>query len=132
MWAQANKRLRRAKLLVIRILVGCGLAVGLPACGSGDGPRAVVKLDAAADGSLRFERAALRATAGRASIEMGNPSDIPHAIGIRGKGVDEVGATVGRDGSSRVTPDLRPGVYELFCPVGGHEQAGMTAKLTVR
>ena len=79
--------------------------------------------------SLRFERAALRATAGRASIEMGNPSDIPHAIGIRGKGVDEVGATVGRDGSSRVTPDLRPGVYQLFCylhPMTMHQE------LTVR
>ncbi len=82
--------------------------------------------------SLRFERAALRAGADRASIEMRNPSEIPHAIGIRGKGVDEVVATVGRDGSSRVTAVLRPGVYELFCPLGGHEQAGMTAKLTVR
>ncbi len=48
------------------------------------------------------------------------------------KGVDEVVATVGRDGSSRATAVLRPGVYELFCPLGGHEQAGMTAKLTVR
>jgi plastocyanin len=92
----------------------------------------VVSLDAAADGSLRFERAALRATAGRASIEMRNPSNIPHVIGVRGNGLDEAGATVGRDGSSRVTPDLRPGLYELFCPVGGHEQTGMTAKLTVR
>ncbi len=63
---------------------------------------------------------------------MRNPSEIPHAIGIRGNGVDEVVATVGRDGSSRVTAVLRPGVYELFCPLGGHEQAGMTAKLTVR
>ncbi len=132
MWALANNWLRHDKLPALRILVACGLAVGLPACGSGDDPRTVMRLDAAADGSLHFERAALRATAGRASIEMGNPSDIPHAIGIRGKGVDEVGTTVGRDGSSRVTPDLGPGVYELFCPVGGHEQAGMTAKLTVR
>jgi hypothetical protein len=65
---------------------GCGLGVGLAGCGSGDGPRTVVRLDAAADGSLRLERAALRTGAGRASIEMRNPSDIPHAIGICGKG----------------------------------------------
>ncbi len=132
MLALPKKGLRRGKLFVRRILVACGLTAGLAGCGSGEGPRTVVPLDAAADGSLRFERAALRATAGRASIEMRNPSNIPHAIGVRGNGLDEAGATVGRDGSSRVTPDLRPGVYELFCPVGGHEQAGMTAKLTVR
>ncbi len=116
---KANSRLRRSTLSARRILVACGLTVSLAACGSGDGPRTGVQLDAAADGSLRFQRTSLRAGAGRASIEMRNSSDLHHAIGIRGKGRDEVGATVGRDGSSRVTPDLRPGVYELFCPVGG-------------
>ncbi len=91
-----------------------------------------MRLDAGPDGSLRFERAALSAARRRASIEMRNPSDIPHAIGVRGRGLDEVGATVGRDGSSRVEADLKPGVYELFCPVGGHEKAGVTAELTIR
>lgn len=108
------------------------LALSPAACGADDGPRSSVRLDAAADGSLRFERDALGARSGRASIDMANPSDIPHAIGVRGKGVDDIGETVGRDGTSGVEVDLKPGVYELFCPVGGHEQAGMTATLTVR
>jgi len=92
----------------------------------------VVRLDAAPDGSLRFERRSVSASAGRTSIEMANPSGIPHAIGIRGQGIDERGETVGKDGASRVEADLEPGTYTLFCPVGGHEQAGMTARLAVR
>ena len=60
-----------------------------------------------------------------------NPSAIPHAIGIRGNGVSETGETVGQNGTSRVQADLEPGTYELFCPVGSHEEAGMTATVNV-
>lgn len=74
---------------------------------------------------------ALRAPAGRTAIEMGDPSQIPHAIGIRGPQADETGMTVGNNGTSRIEVDLQPGSYTLVCPVAGHEQAGMTAKLTV-
>lgn len=112
--------------------MGCSFALGLVACGGDEGPRSPVRLAAAADGSLRFEQDAVRTTTGSASIDMPNPSDVPHAIGVRGNGVDEIGETVGRDGTSSVEVDLEPGAYELFCPVGGHEQAGMTATLTVR
>lgn len=108
------------------------LALGLAACGADGGPRSSLRLDAAADGSLRFERAALTAPAGGLSIEMRNASAIPHAIAIRGQGIDEAGQTAGTDGSSTVTADLRPGTYTLYCATGSHEQAGMTARLTVQ
>lgn len=132
-WYESTNRLRSGELGFVCFVAILGVAVGgLAGCGSGAAPRAPVRLDATPDGSLRFQRAALSAAAGRTSIEMRNPSNIPHGIGIRGRGVDEVGETVGRDGLSSVEADLEPGVYELFCPVGGHEEAGMTAKLTVR
>ncbi len=124
--------LRRAELVAVGALVAFAAAVGAAGCGGNAAPPSAVRLDAAADGSLRFDRSALSVAAGSAAIEMGNPSDIPHAIGVRGGGLDLVGATAGRDGLSRVEADLEPGVYELFCPVGGHERAGMTAKLMVR
>ena len=91
-----------------------------------------MRLDAAPDGSLRFEAGAVAAQPGRLRIEMANPADIPHAIGIRGNGVDETGETVGKGATSSVSIDVRPGKYTLFCPVGGHEQAGMVAELAVR
>ncbi len=110
----------------------CGLTLTAMACGGADAPATAVRLDAAPDGSLAFERSAAASASGPVAIEMRNPSDIPHAIAIRGGGADATGETVGRDGTSRVQADLRPGSYTLFCPVGGHEQAGMVATLTVR
>ncbi len=109
-----------------------GLTLGFVGCGGEDPPAGSVRLDAARDGSLLFERGSVTTTPGRKSVEMANPSGIPHAVGIRGQGVDESGQTVGRGGMSRVEADLRPGTYTVFCPVGGHEQAGMTARLVVR
>jgi plastocyanin len=117
---------------VAQVAVTCWLAFSLGACGADDGPRSSLRVDAAGDGALRFERSAVRAAAGRAWIEMRNPSNIPHAIGVRGEGVEEIGETVGRGGTSSVEADLEPGAYEPFCPVGSHEQAGMTARLLVR
>ena len=110
----------------------CALGLAAGGCGEADRPATVVRLDAARDGSLAFERPAATSPPGPVSIEMRNPSDIPHAIAIRGGEADATGDTVGRDGTSRVQADLDPGTYVLFCPVGGHEQAGMVARLTVR
>jgi len=107
------------------------LVLGLAACGEEDRASRSLRIDAARDGSLRFDRTAVRTGPGRVSIEMANPSSIPHAIAIRGQGIDETGETVGGGGTSRIQADLRPGSYELVCPVGGHEEAGMTARLTV-
>ncbi len=63
---------------------------------------------------------------------MANPSDIPLAIGIRGGELDETGETVGTGATSRVEAEVGPWRYVLFCPVGGHEEAGMVATLEVR
>lgn len=99
-------------------------------CGAEAGSPTAVRLDAAADGSLRFERRVARATPGQVVVEMANPADIPHAIAIRG-GADGGGETVGSGGTSRFDVDLKAGTYELFCPVGAHAQAGMVARLIV-
>ncbi len=108
------------------------VALALAGCAGEEAPAGSVRLDAARDGALLFERGSVTTTPGRKSVEMANPSGIPHAVGIRGQGVDESGQTVGKGGMSRVEADLRPGTYTVFCPVGGHEKAGMTARLVVR
>lgn len=126
--AEALRQVRSMALSVV--LVGSA-ALSVGACGEDEPPDRVLRVDAAADGALRFERSAVRTTAGPVAIEMANPSDIPHAIGIRGNGINATGETVGRDRISRVQTELEPGDYRLFCPVAGHEQAGMTATLTV-
>lgn len=81
---------------------------------------------------LAFDKKALSAKAGKVTITMKNPSSIPHAIAIEGKGVDKDGNTVQKGGTSTVSVSLKPGTYDFYCPVDGHKQAGMEGKLTVR
>lgn len=65
---------------------------------------------------------------------MTNPpgSGKPHAVAIEGNGVDQDGDTVPPGGVSIDTVTLAPGTYQFYCPVGGHEAAGMKGTLTVR
>ena len=94
------------------------------------------QLEVSADpgGALKFEKDSLEAKAGRVTITMPNPSPVPHAIGVRGEGgaVDETGETVTKDGESMVSVELKPGEYEFYCPVAGHEAGGMKGTLTVK
>ena len=125
--------LKHVRSAVRPILAGaCLVAFAAGGCGGDDAPARTVRLDAAPDGSLRFQARAVATEAGRVRIEMANPAEIPHAIGIRGDGIDESGETVGKGATSAVDAEVKSGRYTLFCPVGGHEQAGMVAELTVR
>ena len=88
--------------------------------------------DADSGGALKFEKDTLEAPAGKVTITMNNPSDLPHAIEIEGNGVEEEGETVEKGGKSVVTAELEPGEYEFYCPVPGHKEGGMTGTLTVK
>jgi plastocyanin len=99
--------------------------------GSGGGA-GTLKLAADPSGALKFDKTSLSAKAGEVTIDMDNPSDVPHAVEIEGNGVEEEGETVGKGGVSTVTADLEPGEYEFYCPVGNHEAAGMKGTLTVK
>jgi len=87
---------------------------------------------AADKSALKFDKSTLDAKAGKVTITMDNPSDIPHAVAIEGKGVDVDGKTVGKGEKSVASADLKPGTYEFYCPVPGHKEAGMKGTLTVK
>ena len=99
--------------------------------GAGGGGRALT-LSADPGGGLSFDTDMLEATAGRVTIEMENPSSIPHNVSIEGRGVDQEGRTVEQGGTSTVTADLQPGEYVFYCSVPGHREGGMEGTLTVR
>lgn len=103
------------------------------ASGGGGGTASELKLAADASGQLAFDTTKLRAKAGTVQITMTNPSSsgVPHAIAIEGNGVDKDGQTAGPGGTSTVKVDLKPGTYTFYCPVDGHEEAGMKGTLTV-
>src|SRR3954470_15971201 len=69
-------------------------------------------LKLAADKSaLKFDKTSLTAKAGKVTLEMENPSQIAHAVAIKGNGVDVDGKTVGNGETSTASTDLKPGAY---------------------
>lgn len=104
----------------------------------GPGARAsstqVLRLSARPSMSLRFSTGHLYARAGRITLVMHNPSNagMSHGIAVSGHGVRRSGAIVGPGHSSILTLTLGRGNYTFYCPVPGHEQAGMKGVLTVR
>jgi len=100
-----------------------------PAAGGGGGE--TLKFSAPADGSLKFDQGDVTAKAGKVTVEFSNPSSVPHAVEIEGDGVEEETETVTGEDAPPITVDLKPGTYEYYCPVAGHEEAGMKGTLTV-
>lgn len=105
-------------------------ATTAPAAGGGGSN---VTLTADPNGGLSFNTTTLSAKAGTVTITMDNPSSsgVPHAIAVEGNGVDKDGATADPGSNSTVTVSLKPGTYTFYCPVPGHEAAGMKGTLTV-
>ncbi len=101
-----------------------------PSGSSGGGSK--IKVSADPSGALKFDKDTLNAKSGNVTITMDNPSPVQHAVAVKGNGAKAAGNTVGKGGVSTVTTDLKPGKYEFYCPVDGHEQAGMKGTLTVK
>ena len=135
------------RAMLCALLVGAGVIAG---CGGGDdeesaatpaptqeaasggGGGATLKFSAPADGALEFDQGDVTAEAGTVTVEFSNPSSVPHAVEIEGEGVEEETETVTGADAPPITVDLKPGKYEFYCPVPGHEAAGMKGTLTVQ
>ena len=111
---------------------GNGADTGGASSGGGGGGGGATKLKLTADpgGALKFDKTELTTKPGKVTITMDNPSDVPHAVGIEGKGVEEETKTL-TNGTADVTVDVKAGKYEFYCPVDGHREAGMEGTLTV-
>ena len=72
-------------------------------------------------------------TAGRVTFSVTNAGNIPHALEVEGQGIEQ-GTRVLQPGvSATMTLTLKPGTYELYCPVGNdsHKKLGMETHLKV-
>ena len=94
--------------------------------GGGGGENLTLAADKSA---LKFDKSTLEAKAGKVTITMDNPSDVPHAVEVEGNGVEEETKTV-TGANAEVTVDLKAGEYEYYCPVGNHKET-MKGTLTV-
>jgi plastocyanin len=100
--------------------------------GGGGGAAQTLKLSADPGGALKFDKSTLTAKAGKVTIDLDNPSSLPHAVEIEGNGVEESSDTIGKGETTKVTATVKPGEYEYYCPVDGHKAGGMTGTLTVQ
>jgi mono/diheme cytochrome c family protein len=88
-----------------------------------------LEIDADPNGQLAFTASSASAPAGALTISMQNKSATQHNIGIKGM---KDGPTVQNGGTSTVSLTLKPGTYEFYCAVPGHEAGGMKGTLTVK
>jgi plastocyanin len=88
-------------------------------------------IPADASGALAFQFGKATAKPGQVTFSMPNPSPIQHNIAIKGP-VTARGAVVGNGGDSTFPATLKPGTYEFYCQVPGHEEGGMKGTLTVK
>ena len=113
--------MRRRTFIAGAIIAALGTSTAVAA------PAATYRLSATKTG-LKFNTTTIRAKAGKVTLSMANPSSLPHAVGIKGKGK---GRTVNKGGTSTYTATLKKGTYTFYCPVAGHEAGGMKGKLIV-
>jgi mono/diheme cytochrome c family protein len=88
-----------------------------------------LEIDADPSGQLLFTAATASAPTGALTLSMQNKSSTPHNIGIKGQ---KDGPTVQGGGTSTISLNLKPGKYEYYCSVPGHEAGGMKGTLTVK
>jgi plastocyanin len=80
-----------------------------------------------------LEPAEITLPAGTHTFEARNDGTMSHALALEGEGTraGTPDASYPAGSSQSFTVDLTPGTYELFCPVAGHKEAGMSGVLTV-
>jgi|ERR1043166_2844326 uncharacterized cupredoxin-like copper-binding protein len=71
--------------------------------------------------------------AGSVTFRLTNKGTITHGFYVRGEGVEKGARELAAGESGSLTVTLKPGTYEVFCPMSenSHKMAGMTRKLVV-
>ncbi len=81
----------------------------------------------------KVELSARTIAAGTVTFTIANDGTIPHAFEVEGQGIEQETAVIQPGSSATLTLTLKPGSYEVYCPVGedSHKKLGMQARLTV-
>ena len=71
--------------------------------------------------------------AGSVTFTVTNAGSIPHAFEVEGQGIEQETRVLQPGASATMTLTLKPGTYELYCPVGNdsHKKLGMETHLKV-
>ena len=72
--------------------------------------------------------------AGKVTFTATNSGSIPHALEVEGNDLEQKTALIQPGATATLTLTLKPGTYEIYCPVGedSHKKLGMETHLTVQ
>lgn len=125
-----------ACVLLLGVLAGCGGGAGNPS-GSSQGSNAakgpVIKTIDVKETEYKLtpEKITLDKE-GTYVLNASNTGSTTHALEIEGKGVEEETKDLGAGQSAKLRVSLKPGKYEIYCPVDGHREQGMEGTVTVK
>src|SRR6266576_7301150 len=118
------------------VRVGTVVALGL--LGAVLGAASRPHLDVAAQVSVKLSEwnvglSQASIAAGPVTFVVTNAGSIPHGFEVEGQGIEKEIETIQPGASDTLTLTLKPGSYEVYCPVGSdsHKKLGMETHLKV-
>jgi plastocyanin len=127
--AAVHHRGETMRRLSLALAVAGVLAVAATSAALAAAP-SVVKISAPVSG-LRYNQKVVHAHAGRIKIVFTNASALSHNVDVE-HGETELGKTkTVTHGTTSIWVTLKPGKYNFYCSVPGHEDAGMHGTLVV-
>ena len=72
------------------------------------------------------------AKAGSVTITAKNSGAIVHALEVQGAGVTQKTGNIQAGSSATLKVNLKPGTYQMFCPIDGHKALGMKGTIVVK
>jgi uncharacterized cupredoxin-like copper-binding protein len=100
-------------------------AKSTPAAGGGGGAVSI------GESEYKLTPADATAKAGTVTVNVKNDGQIVHNLEIEGNGVEKKSADIEPGSSGKVTVNLKPGKYEMYCAIDGHKDLGMKGDITV-
>ena len=81
----------------------------------------------------KVELSTRQVPAGQVTFKLENTGSVPHQFEVEGQGIEEETGLIQPGASATLTLDLKPGHYEIYCPVGNgsHKHLGMETELEV-
>jgi uncharacterized cupredoxin-like copper-binding protein len=80
---------------------------------------------------FKFTPSDVNVKAGQVAFRLTNDGGAPHALEIEGNGIEKETKVINGGQTAVLGVTLKPGTYEMYCPVDGHRQQGMEGTLTV-
>ncbi len=121
------KRMPDVALRNVVLLMGGAAFAGVPPAAGGPAPLRATLTE------WKVELSQTTVPAGSVSFVITNAGSIPHGFEVEGQGIEKEIATIQPGASATLTLSLRPGTYEVYCPVGedSHKKLGMETHLQV-